>query len=385
MSSLDRADHGTVITVFSVIAGCGKTVLATNLAAALADDGRREVCLVDLDLAFGDVGIALQLFPAHTISDAVPPAEVLDEITIEGLLTAHSAGFTTVLAPLQPDAAEAIGTDLIRMLIRLLRARFDYVLIDTPPVLTDHVLAALDQSNLVALVATQERRAVRSLKLALDTLDRGDHPPDRRRIVLNRSGEATELSISEVEAILQTPISAHVPSSRDVPASSNRGNPIVFADPQHPVSEAIKNFAEQLTGPGSDPGVRGDRLSFYVLGERLAAHAQHAAAVRGVTAHLAIHGEPAESISPVAQEGLLRLGFDAITLACKHTGAHNLWVEIHGAPVRIRIEDDGTGPVAKREVSRRLRALAEAADRIGAYLTVGRRDGQGTVIEITAA
>ncbi len=68
----DAAGTGILVTVFSAKGGCGKTTLATNLAAALADHGRRDVCLVDLDLAFGDVAIALQLFPAHTIADAVP-------------------------------------------------------------------------------------------------------------------------------------------------------------------------------------------------------------------------------------------------------------------------------------------------------------------------
>ncbi len=66
------------MTVFSAKGGCGKTTLATNMAAALADRGRREVCLVDLDLAFGDVAIALQLFPAHTIADAVPLGDNVD-------------------------------------------------------------------------------------------------------------------------------------------------------------------------------------------------------------------------------------------------------------------------------------------------------------------
>ena len=64
---------GRVVTVFSAKGGCGKTTVATNLAAALADRRpARRSCLVDLDLAFGDVAIALQLFPAHTIADAVP-------------------------------------------------------------------------------------------------------------------------------------------------------------------------------------------------------------------------------------------------------------------------------------------------------------------------
>ena len=75
-----RSTAGRLVTVFSAKGGCGKTTLATNLAAALADRGRREVCLVDLDLAFGDVAIALQLFPAHTIADAVPLADSLDAL-----------------------------------------------------------------------------------------------------------------------------------------------------------------------------------------------------------------------------------------------------------------------------------------------------------------
>jgi len=88
---------GRLITVFSAKGGAGKTTLSTNLAAALADNGRRNVCLVDLDLAFGDVAIALQLFPAHTLSDAVPMMDSLDEQAVSALLTPHSPGLTTLV------------------------------------------------------------------------------------------------------------------------------------------------------------------------------------------------------------------------------------------------------------------------------------------------
>jgi pilus assembly protein CpaE len=36
-----------------------------------------------------------------------------------------------------------------------------------------------------------------------------------------------------------------IPSSRDVPAAVNRGVPIVLDDPKHPVSVAIRTFAER--------------------------------------------------------------------------------------------------------------------------------------------
>ena len=237
--------RSTVVTVFSAKGGCGKTTLATNLAAALADRGRREVCLVDLDLAFGDVAIALQLFPAHTIADALPLAETLDAPALLALLTPHSPGLTTLVAPVEPGTAESIPATLIGQVLDLLRDRFDYIVVDTPPAFDDHVLAAFDRSDIVALIATLDIPALKNLKLTLETLELLNYPRERWRVVINRADSKVGLALSEVEKTLRAPISAQVASSRDVPASINRGVPIVLDDPKHPVSAAIRAFADQ--------------------------------------------------------------------------------------------------------------------------------------------
>jgi len=258
--------RGRLITVFSAKGGCGKTTLATNLAAALADRGRREVCLVDLDLAFGDVAIAMQLFPAHTIADAVPLADSLDASAVASLLTPHSPGLTTLVAPIEPGTAESIPATLVSALLDLLKQQFDFVVVDTPPAFDDHVLAAFDQSDMVALLATLDIPALKNLKLTLETLDLLNYPRDRWRLVLNRADSKVGLAVSEVEKTLKAPIVVQIPSSRDVPASINRGVPIVLDDPKHPVSMAIKAFAEndvaagQSLSEGSIPsGLRADR------------------------------------------------------------------------------------------------------------------------------
>jgi pilus assembly protein CpaE len=100
-----KVRRGRIVTVFSAKGGCGKTTLATNIAAAIADSGRGTVALVDLDLAFGDVAIALQLFPTHTIADAVAIGEDLDGPALTSLLTAHRSGLQALVAPLEPSAA----------------------------------------------------------------------------------------------------------------------------------------------------------------------------------------------------------------------------------------------------------------------------------------
>ncbi len=261
----EPTSKGRLITVFSAKGGCGKTTLATNLAAALADRGRREVCLVDLDLAFGDVAIALQLFPAHTIADAVPLGSALDASAIASLLTPHSPGLTTLVAPLEPGAAESIPAELVGRVLDLLKERFDYVVVDTPPAFDDQVLVAFDRSDLVALLATLDIPALKNLKLTLETMDLLNFPRDRWRIVLNRADSKVGLAYSEVEKTLGVPISVQIPSSRDVPASINRGVPIVLDDPRHPVSQSIRDFAESaVAGSGraemsGTHGIRSDR------------------------------------------------------------------------------------------------------------------------------
>ena len=245
--------QGRIVTVFSAKGGCGKTTLATNMAAALADRGRREVCLVDLDLAFGDVAIALQLFPAHTIADAVPLGENVDFTAIQSLLTPHSPGLTTLVAPVEPGGSEAIPASMVGHILDLLRGQFDYVVVDTPPAFDDQVLTAFDMSDIVCLLATLDIPALKNLKLTLETMELLNYPRDRWRIVMNRADSKVGLSISEVEKTLRTTISVQIPSSRDVPAAINRGVPIVLDDPKHPVSVAVRTFAERdVVGPATN-------------------------------------------------------------------------------------------------------------------------------------
>ncbi len=234
---------GRVVTVFAAKGGCGKTTLATNLAVALAERGRRSVCLVDLDLAFGDVAIAMQLMPTRTISDAVAMRGNMDETGVASLLTPHSPGVDAVLAPLEPGEAEKIPVAVVTELLRTLRTMFDYVVIDSPPAFTDHVLAAFDVSDSYVLLATLDIPALKNLRLTLDMLDLLGYPRESWHVVLNRSDSKVGLTVSDVEKSLKVPIAAQVPSSRAVSASINKGVPLVLDDPGHPVSNAIRGIA----------------------------------------------------------------------------------------------------------------------------------------------
>lgn len=235
--------RGRVVTVFSAKGGCGKTVLAINLAAALAARGHRRVCIVDLDLAFGDVAISMHLFPARTIADAVPLGAQIDTSAVAAMLTQHSAGLSAIVAPTEPGVAETVPAALVSALLEVLRDEFDYVVVDTPAAFDDQVLAALDLCDQIALVVTPDVTALKTLKVTVETLTELGYPRERLRLVLNRSDSRVGISHAEVEKTAALPLTGLVPSSREVPSTVNRGVPIVLDDPRHPVSQAITRFA----------------------------------------------------------------------------------------------------------------------------------------------
>lgn len=234
---------GRVLTVFSAKGGVGKTTISTNLAVALADGGKHQVCVVDLDLSFGDVAIALQIFPNRTIADTVTMQESLDSEGLESLLTPYRDGVYALAAPVQPDAKDSISAVLVGQILQLLRERFAYVIIDTPPAFDDVVLQAFDDADMIVLVATPDIPALKNLKIATETINLLNIPRERLRVVLNRADARVGVSPEEVAASLQMEITSTIPSSRDVPAAVNRGELLFLSEPRHPVSQGIGMLA----------------------------------------------------------------------------------------------------------------------------------------------
>jgi pilus assembly protein CpaE len=244
--------RGTVVSVFAGKGGCGKSTVATNLAVTLAGGGQR-VLLVDLDLQFGDVAIMLGLDPERGISDAVAMAGRLDPDGVRSLLTRYRAGLDVLLAPAGPADADHITRDLVAELIGVARDMFDVVVVDTPPYFSDQVLATLDLTDRFVLVVTPDLPTLKSARLTRDMFDLLEYPADRRIAVLNRSDSDVGLSTMEIEKAVRMPMSVHVPSSKDVPVSINRGVPLAAERPDHPVSRAIRDLARRCVPAAPGP------------------------------------------------------------------------------------------------------------------------------------
>jgi pilus assembly protein CpaE len=238
--------HGTVaagaqapmICILGPKGGTGKTLTACNLAVAFAQAGKRSA-LVDLDLQFGDVGIALGLPPDRTIYDLVRSGGSLDEEKIGGFLTKDASGADVLIAPTRPDQAGLVTVEYVRELLRLLRGTHDVVVVDTPPSFSPEVIAAIDLASHLCMVGALDALSLKDSKLGLETLELMGHKGAKVRFVLNRATGGGGITRADAEAVLGRKPDAFVPEDREIGRCLTEGRAIVAAQSR---SAAAREF-----------------------------------------------------------------------------------------------------------------------------------------------
>jgi len=233
---------GRVFTISSATGGCGKTFFATNLAFFLTRYTGKRACIVDLDLQFGEVSTALRLRPRYTIFDALQ-REDTDESDlrahIEEYTVAHETGVHVLAAPREPAEADRISPPDVTRILEAVRNRFDYVIVDTPPALTEIVLAAFDLSDMLYVMATLDLPSVRNMSVFLGTLERLKIQADNVRLILNKAETDVGIDIDQVTRLFPQGFQAVLPYAKEVSRSINLGMPVMAASPGAEISRLM--------------------------------------------------------------------------------------------------------------------------------------------------
>ncbi|HXL42063.1 MAG TPA: AAA family ATPase [Actinomycetota bacterium] len=244
-----RVGNATIFTVTSPTGGCGKTFFATNLAAYLVGVTGGRVLLVDLDLQFGEVSLALGLRPQRTISELINE-EDMEEVFPEYLME-HSSGYQVLSAPADPFAAELVGPREATRVLECARGQFDYIVVDTPPSLNEVVLAAFDQSRYLVVMATLDVPSLRNLRVFLETIDRLKLPAEDISCVLNKAEPDNGIDLQELLRVYPRGFAAVLPYSKEVSRSLNIGQPVLTGDPRAEISQKLLEAGAKLV-PAAD-------------------------------------------------------------------------------------------------------------------------------------
>lgn len=248
--------RGLVSVVFSPRGGAGQTMLATNLAVALAEATPDRVVILDLDLLFGHVAMLLDQTPRTSLA-AISPAAIraADRDSFSYYLSRHEeSSLRLMVATLRPEESELVSAEHVRAAIEVLRRQFVHVIIDAGSRFGEPCLAAIEAADHVLVVSTPEPVALASAQEAQRVLhDLLGVSEDAITYILNERSAYSELSAQEFGIALNTEWVHPVPwGGEEVSRAMLDGFPLVMAQPGNPTTRAVVSLARKIERAGKE-------------------------------------------------------------------------------------------------------------------------------------
>jgi pilus assembly protein CpaE len=243
---------GKIYTFLGSKGGVGATSLAVNFAAVLAQR-KQQTVLLDFDWTGNECAMQLGAAPQYTLSEVGENLGRMDQALFEGFVTRDPLGFFLV-GP--PDSLEQRGyftEPMFREFSTFLVEKYQSIVIDAGRNINDDVvLAALQASNSIFLIVTQEYPTIRNAQRYLAFLMRMGFSQDQIKIVINRYSkkhDSLHASLEQVQSTLNQPAFYGIPNAPAFLASVNKARPMVQdREAAGEVDRVFRSFVDKATG-----------------------------------------------------------------------------------------------------------------------------------------
>jgi pilus assembly protein CpaE len=169
------------------------------------------------------------------------------------------------------DEVEGINVESIGSMLTFLRQHFGAIIVDGIRGFTEVSLAALDVSDTILLICTQDVPSVRNARRCMDIFNQLGYPADKAHVILNRFDKRSTIDLSVVEETIGMAVAATI--SNDFPSvirSINTGVMLSEVAPRSRLTQDIESLAAILTGDGTTTRKRG--LLSGLFGSKVEAH-----------------------------------------------------------------------------------------------------------------
>ena len=240
---------GKVVTLMGAKGGAGVTSLAVHLAMSLVQRHHKKVLLVDQHPALGEVSLCLGLGRhQYSFYELVHNMDRLDAELLQGFLLQHPSGLHVLDAPQAIQAFDATSPDAIQHTLAFLAESYQFIVVDSPPGLSEDTCASIRQSDRLGIIITPELPAIHNAIRAIEYLTGLHYPGDSIDIVLNRYSRRSTLDDREIEASLRRTIAVRVPNNyAQIVTAINAGIPIDRARKSE-LPTAFDAWADRLIG-----------------------------------------------------------------------------------------------------------------------------------------
>jgi len=220
---------GRIVSFVSNKGGVGKSTTIVNAACGLALRHPQRVLLIDASLQMGVCASLLDLTATTSLSDVVRERDRLDETLIRQMALPHSSGLHLLAAP--ADAVEAcyVDDEVMSRILTVARHTYDFVLVDTFPMLDRAIVAVLDLSDRAYVVVENVVPTVIGAVKLLGILRSLGLSQERLRIVLNRYTTLPgSVNPADVATRMGHAVDHVIPFDKGIVVAANTGEPYIL-------------------------------------------------------------------------------------------------------------------------------------------------------------
>jgi septum site-determining protein MinD len=246
---------GKVIVVTSGKGGVGKTTSTAALGAALAR-AKHNVVVVDFDVGLRNLDLVMGA-ERRVVFDLINVVQGVAKLP-QALIRDKRIETLHLLPASQTRDKDALTEDGVARVITELRAKFDWVICDSPAGIERGATLAMRFADEAVIIANPEISSVRDSDRIIGMLDsktlkaeKGERIEKHLLITRFDAGRAARgemLLIEDVLEILSIPLLGIIPESQEVLRASNLGAPITICGQQSAPSRAYFDAARRLAG-----------------------------------------------------------------------------------------------------------------------------------------
>jgi len=233
-----------VILLMHAKGGSGSTTLAANLACLLQRISATGACVLDLSLGFGNAAYQLGVKPRLSLADlALQPMEQMTEAMFSKFISTVPGGPALVRAADRPEHGQLVSVPSIQLALTNLRDRFQYILVDSPPSLSEHILAAVDTADLVWVITGPTRAELTATAELLKLLVRLEVPINRQLVILDQN--RPDITAEDPAAVLGRRPDVTIAFAADIMAAVDSGAPLAQSNPE---ADSLATIGELAAG-----------------------------------------------------------------------------------------------------------------------------------------